>query len=123
MLIQKETHPGAISISAYEAGCVTVSGTQYTSPIVVTTDTVSVFEGVLDFALLESEHLLNITPDDCEILILGSGVNHAFLPPGKIKPIIDKGIAVECMSTRNACHTFQVLNYEHRKVVVLLFPE
>lgn len=122
MLIQKESPQGVISISAYQPGRITVSGKDYSTPIVLSKDTLTAFDTVKEFQLLTSEYLLAIIPKETEILLLGSGGKHQFLTPDKMAPIIKQGIAVECMSTRNACHTFQVLSYEYRKVVALLFP-
>jgi len=55
-------------------------------------------------------------PEGTEIIIIGCGENHQFLPQSEIKQINDIGIAIEVMATRQACHTFQVLTYENREI-------
>ncbi|PCI73052.1 MAG: hypothetical protein COB38_01955 [Gammaproteobacteria bacterium] len=38
-----------------------------------------------------------------------------------IKYLNDKGIAIEAMASRQACHTYEVLAHDRRKVNALIF--
>ena len=122
MLIQKETSTSKISIKGYTPGSINVMGKEFEHPILLTADSLESFDETTNFLDLTKEQLESLVKKDTELLILGSGENHHFLSPKETASLIEKGIAVESMSTRNACHTFQVLTYENRRVVALLFP-
>ncbi|TQV76782.1 hypothetical protein FLL45_02160 [Aliikangiella marina] len=122
MLIQKEVSHNKVTIKGYSPGVISMQSEDYRSPIVLTSETISRFENDIEFNQLSAEVLLNLVAEDTEILIIGSGAKHQLLPVEKVKALNDRGYAVESMSTRNACHTFQVLVHEYRKVVALLFP-
>jgi uncharacterized protein len=58
-----------------------------------------------------------------ELIILGTGARHRFIPPARFHPLIDRGIGLECMSTSAACRTYNVLISEERRVVLaILLP-
>ncbi|MFT6733606.1 MAG: hypothetical protein ACJAS9_001795 [Polaribacter sp.] len=40
-----------------------------------------------------------------------------------IKHINDKGIAIEAMASRQACHTYEVLTHDRRRVNALIFAD
>jgi len=122
MHIQKESGNTAISIKAYEPGKLTISGAEYDYPLLLSANGLTAFTATEDFSQLTAHHLESLVETDTEILLLGSGEKHQFLPANQTAQLIERGTAVECMSTRNACHTFQVLAYEKRKVIALLFP-
>ena len=122
MLIQKETNQNKISIKGYSPGEITLQTETYSSPIMLTANSVTRFEAVDSFESLEAKHIESLADKDTEMVIIGSGEKHQLITLAKIKSLNDKGIAVESMSTRNACHTFQVLVHENRKVTALLFP-
>ena len=55
-----------------------------------------------------------------EIILIGSGEQTDFLAPELIGLCGQQGIGVECMPTRSACRTFNVLAAESRRVVAIL---
>lgn len=122
MLIQKEKTTCEISIKAYSPGNINISGQNYQSPVLVSPGLLTLFQPISEFALLKTEHLLSIIPKETEILLIGSGAQHRFLPTQEISPLLKQGIGVEVMATRQACHTFQILALEDRKIIALLFP-
>ena len=122
MLLQKENSDSQIRIKSYTDRKLTVSGKTYKEPILLSASELSLFDKTDQFSKLTAEMLLPSIPQLTEIIIIGCGENQQFLPMSEIKQINDKGIAIEIMGTRQACHTFQVLAYENRKVIALLFP-
>jgi len=70
-----------------------------------------------DFAPLQAS--------SCKILILGTGQRLRLLAPVLLQLLYQKGIVVESMDSRAACHTYQVLSAEGRSVcgAILLLPE
>ncbi|KAJ6560296.1 DUF498-domain-containing protein [Mycena capillaripes] len=57
-----------------------------------------------------------------EILILGTGEEMAHPPPSFKSYLMDLGIQVDVMSTRNACSTYNLLAEEGRRVAAALAP-
>jgi uncharacterized protein len=63
------------------------------------------------------EPLLALQP---ELVIVGSGRQHRFVPPVLVRALIAKGIGVESMDTQAACRTYNILAGESRRVVAAL---
>lgn len=122
MLIQKESNNHAIAIKSYRPGVITIQEDEYKSPILVSNSKVIRFDKVEGFDNLNAKIISSLIQPEIEMLILGSGEHHQFLPMQEMTILNKKGIPVECMNTRNACHTFQVLTHENRKIIGLLFP-
>ena len=122
MLIETETTENRVSITGYRPGAIKVMAKEYRCPLLLSAQNLEKYQAVATFDELNAAHLQAIVNDETELLLVGSGEKHAFLPPKEIEDLLIRGIAVESMSTRNACHTFQVLVYENRKIVALLFP-
>lgn len=122
MLIQKETLSGQVSIKNYQPGCLIISGAEYRKAVVLTPQTISYFDGACAFNIMQITDYQLLTSDKPEIIIIGTGVTHDFILPEALAQLNKQGIAIESMATRQACHTFQVLSYEKRRVVALLFP-
>ena len=122
MLLQKEQNLNQIKIKGYKNKQINVSGELYDAPILLSAFELSMFSSAKHFSELTADLLLPKIPKGTEIILIGCGENHQFLRQKEIKQINDLGIAVEVMGTRQACHTFQVLTYENREVVALLFP-
>ncbi|WP_432784895.1 hypothetical protein AAEX37_01825 [Oligella sp. MSHR50489EDL] len=55
-----------------------------------------------------------------EIVIIGTGQKQRFLPHEVLQPLLAEGIGVECMDTRAAARTYNVLMNENRIVVAAL---
>lgn len=55
-----------------------------------------------------------------EIIIIGTGQKQRFISPAIIQPLLAAGIGVECMDTRAAARTYNVLMNENRIVVAAL---
>ncbi|WP_444994409.1 Mth938-like domain-containing protein [Aliikangiella sp. IMCC44359] len=121
MLIQKESDSNLISIKGYKPGFINVSGQSYDCGLILTPNQLTTISDEISFDKLEIGYLKNIISKETEILIIGTGEQHLFFPSNILSALNSMGIAAEAMATRQACHTFQVLSYEKRKVVALLF--
>lgn len=113
---------GGHRITAYGAGFVSVDETTFT-------DTVLLGEGapVTDFRErgpgdLDAATIARLRACDPEVVIVGTGARHVFLPPALTAPLMRTGAGVEIMSTSAACRTYNILRAEGRKVVALLLP-
>ncbi len=121
MLLQKEPNHNSINIKSYKAGEINISGTLYNRPILLQPSNVTIFESATNFSALNIDQLIERIPSETEVLLIGTGEKHLFLPQSAIQQINRLGLSVEVMATRPACHTFQILAYENRKVFALLF--
>jgi uncharacterized protein len=124
VLLQKEQNQNQsqIKIKGYKSGQINISDDFYETPILLNAFELSLFESVQHYSDLTAALLLPFIPKGTEIILIGCGEKHQFFPQKEIKQINDLGIAVEVMGTRQACHTFQVLTYENREIIALLFP-
>lgn len=60
--------------------------------------------------------------DAPEVLLIGTGLKHRFLPVAVTQALLTVGIGVEVMSTQAAARTYNILMAEGRRVVVALLP-
>ncbi len=101
---------------------IVISGTEHTSSVILRPrEVLAVNEPTAPSNLTESvlepfiEH-----SDDIDLVLLGTGSAHVFVPPKTLKPLRDKDIAVEVMDTAAAARTYNVLVAEGRRVAALL---
>ena len=76
-------------------------------------------------AILDLESLLAIDAArimalDPEVLLLGTGTQHAFPPAQFSARFLSRGVGFEAMNTGAACRTYNVLVGEQRRVVAML---
>ncbi|MET1253520.1 MTH938/NDUFAF3 family protein [Aliikangiella maris] len=121
MLIQKEPNTGPVSIKHYSPGKIHISGQDYQCTLHLTPTSLTPVGDDIQFSTLTTDYLLSLTDSETEVLIIGTGESHQFISTDIVQTLNQQGVAIEVMATRQACHTFQVLNYELRKVVALLF--
>ena len=55
-----------------------------------------------------------------ELIIIGTGKKQQFISPAILQPLLANGIGVECMDSRAAARTYNVLMNENREVVAAL---
>ena len=68
-------------------------------------------------ALQDFDPILALKP---EILILGTGKEHRFLPSAWTVSLFKQGLIAECMNNRAACRTYSLLMHEGRKIALAL---
>ncbi|MCW8879229.1 MAG: Mth938-like domain-containing protein [Kangiellaceae bacterium] len=121
MLFQKESNTNRVIIKGYEPGNIQISGQNFSSPVLIDESSIQEYP-TSSFDEIDFNQLIEAISEDTEVVILGTGEKHKMISATAIQKFNQKGIAVEAMGTRPACHTFQVLVHERRKVVALLFP-
>jgi uncharacterized protein len=118
--------PDQISVTAYGDGWIAINGERHTSSLVLgAAGRVSVWE-VNRFEALTEQHFAGLVHEGepaPELVILGSGSRLRFVPPGLLRPLIERRIGVETMDTAAACRTFNILAGEGRRVVAVLLIE
>jgi uncharacterized protein len=113
--------PGAKTIDSLDASGFTVVGQIFAPHLLIMGDHVQGVE-LPDSAAPTMAHLaallaLPIKPD---LILLGTGRAHRFIPPALRSEIKSQGIAFETMDTVTACRTYNVLLAEGRLIAGLM---
>ena len=112
-----------LSITAYGPDWIAVNGKSYQHLLLVSAaGTVAPWLGHDLFSDLDS-HCESVLQTGCEIVLIGCGKKHIFIPPHYLVSFTKQGIGVETMDTAAACRTFNVLASEGRKVTAILLLE
>jgi uncharacterized protein len=122
MLLQKEATDTKVNIKAYKAGEIKLNIGIFNQVVFLADGDKKDFDGAQDFEQLSFDELnrhLEVKP---EVFIIGTGNKHQLLSPKITQQINAMGIAIEAMASRQACHTYQVLTYEQRRVYALIYP-
>ena len=75
------------------------------------------------FEDLTPEHFAQLAQLEAEVVVFGSGARTRFALPAWLQPLMAQRVGVECMDTRAACRTYNILASEGRKVVAALLVE
>ena len=121
MLLQKESSSEAVHIKAYAEGTITLNIGKYSGVIFLQDNHLVDLSNKFNFDSINVQLLDEVSENSPEILIVGTGESHKILDVDLIKYLNDKGIAVEAMASRQACHTYEVLSHDRRKVNALIF--
>ncbi|PHS15877.1 MAG: hypothetical protein COA86_12705 [Kangiella sp.] len=121
MLLQKEIADGAVHIKAYSEGKIRLNIGEYTDLVILKEYKFVEINSIISFEELSTSLLDELTDNSPEILIIGTGFTHQIMDISLIKYLNDKGIAIEAMASRQACHTYEVLSHDRRKVNALIF--
>jgi len=75
---------------------------------------------VAAFDELQESHFSRFLALKPEVLLLGTGAKQQFPHPSLYHALTDAGICVEAMDTHAACHTYNILAAEDRKVIAAI---
>jgi uncharacterized protein len=108
-------------IAGYGKGMFRVSGVVYSRSILVFPDrTLEWPVGSFDDVNLDSFAAILASDPPVEVLLLGTGSRHEFMPPSMRRELRDAGIVLDTMDTGAACRTYNVLMAEDRRVAAAL---
>lgn len=107
-------------ITGYSQDWISINNLIYPQSVVVLPDELMLDWLVSDFECLTQAHFECLLPHQPEVVLLGSGAKHRFIPPQLIQALTDANIPVECMTTDAACRTYNILMAEGRKVAAAL---
>ncbi len=107
--------------TGHGAGYVTVNGTFYRAPLVVTPDAVFADWPVADPAELTADVLRRLLAHTPEIIILGTGTRQRFPDPAVLRPLFEARVGLEIMATPAACRTYNILAAEERRVLAAMW--
>ena len=120
MKLHLTTAEGNYLITGYGEDWIEVNKIRYRHSIILLPDTLVTDWPATDFETLAAAHFRPIAEMQPEVVLLGTGAKHRFIHPRISQPLIDKGIALECMGTAAACRTYNILMSEGRLVAAAL---
>lgn len=121
MLFNEDKSDARYQINRYDDQSITVAGQRLTMSCIVFADRLMTEfkpQSLTELTEMDLEPLITAAP---EILIIGSGKRHQFLPNTLRYYLETRNIGVECMTTPAACRSYTALLAEGRNVAALLF--
>lgn len=112
--------PNANLVRSYEPGRVQVRDREYTTSTIISASRIVENWPPRTIAELRAKHLLALTEDRPEVVILGTGETQVFPEPAVFVTLIDLGIGCEVMDNSAACRTYNILMSEQRQVTLAL---
>lgn len=123
MKLQPKIAVGQYAITGQGPDYVSINGQRHERSLIVGPRHLKADWPVARLEELKAEHLADISREDCDILLLGTGQRQRFPAPSVLKPLIDARIGVEIMDTAAACRTYHILTSEGRAVMAALIVE
>ena len=134
--LQPEQNNSQFSITGYGEDFIEINREKWYQSCIVSTSANPISWEPKCINDIKESNLSNIRTFNPQILILGTGKNHNFLPPHLICFNLEEAdknygflgvnnskstsLNIECMSTAAACRTFNILASEDRKVVAAI---
>ena len=108
-------------IAAYGPGLFRVSGVIHEQSIIVFPDRTEDW-AITSFDQIDADSFAAVAAavPPVEVLLLGTGARHEFVPPALRRTLREAGIALDTMDTGAACRTYNVLMAEDRRVAAAL---
>src|SRR5262245_28255127 len=121
MTIASARYPGRAPIDAYGNGGFRFAGMSHRGSLLCLPSGIYSWE-VCGIPALQSMHVQRVAAERAEIdlLLLGTGSEHAVPPSEVLEAIAEAGIGLEIMATGAACRTYNILLAEGRRVAAAL---
>lgn len=123
MKLHNSTNAAYQTVTAYDDKGVEINAVRYEHSLLVMPERAPVAWPLASFEELDAasfEALAALQPD---VVLLGTGERQRFVHPSLIRPLMGLGIGVECMDSKAACRTYNILMGEGRKVTLALIIE
>jgi uncharacterized protein len=111
------------TVTGYDDSGVEINAAPYAYSLIVMPETAPRAWDVPNFEALSALHFEQIEADKPDVVILGTGARQRFVHPRLIASLSARHIGVECMDSKAACRTYNVLMGEGRKVTLALIIE
>jgi len=108
------------TITGYDDSSVEINAIQFHHSLLVLPESAPVVWPVGDFSLLNESHFQLIEAHHPDVVILGTGAKQRFVHPSLTACLTQRRIGVECMDSKAACRTYNILMTEGRKVALAL---
>jgi uncharacterized protein len=107
-------------IRAFQPGMIQINDITLTKSVIISPSQLVQHWAPQSITELSAQSLKIIIDMKPDVLLIGTGSEHVFLPAEIYGELINHGIGVEVMETRAACRTFNALSAENRNVVAAL---
>ena len=111
------------TVTGYDDQGVEINAERFAFSLIVMPESAPRPWNVANFEALTAEHFDKIEEDTPDVVILGTGARQRFVHPKLIAALSRRHIGVECMDSKAACRTYNVLMGEGRKVTLALIIE
>jgi uncharacterized protein len=117
MTVATARYPGRAPIDAYGNGGFRFAGMSHRGSLMCLPSGIYAWDAP-GIAALQAGHVRRVVDERAEIdlLLLGTGFQHALPPSEVLKTIAEAGIGLEIMATGPACRTYNILLAEGRRV-------
>lgn len=115
-----DTNHAKFQIKAYQPGWIKINDQIITKNLIITPDELYpdwIAQTAKDIDHASLNIIETLQPD---VFLIGTGRDLIFLSIEVYGELINQGIGVEVMDTRSACHTFNALTSENRRVAAAL---
>ncbi|WP_085315791.1 Mth938-like domain-containing protein [Derxia lacustris] len=104
------------TVTAYGDGFIEINARRHETAVLVTPTAPVEDWPAANFEALAAEQFEAVLAHSPEVVILGTGAKQRFIHPRLIAQLIARRIGVECMDTKAACRTYNILMAEGRSV-------
>lgn len=123
MALAEDKSDAHYQIQSYLPGRIIINREIYTHSLIISPNQLITKWKPKDIQSLTEADLVEIATLKPEMILLGTGEKSLILPAKTLKPLLEQGFSVECMSTASACRTYTVLISEGRQVAAGLIIE
>ena len=111
------------TVTAYDDSGVEINAVRFSHSLLVLPELAPTTWAPRSFDDLKADDFAQISALSPDVVILGTGNRQRFVHPRLTSALTEKRIGVECMDSRAACRTYNILMGEGRKVVLALIFE
>jgi uncharacterized protein len=108
------------TVTGYDDGGVEINAKRFEFSLILMPEVAPRPWPVATFDALTADHFAAIAQDVPDVVILGTGERQRFVHPRLIAALTEKRVGVECMDSKAACRTYNILMGEGRKVTLAL---
>jgi uncharacterized protein len=111
------------TVTAYDESSIEINAIRFAHSLIVLPELPPMPWDVSQFSQLQAEHFAPIDALQPDVVILGTGARQHFIHPKHISSLTNRRIGVECMDSKAACRTYNILMAEGRKVALAVIVE
>ena len=123
MQLHLDSNIGVEVIVTVAADCITTRTGQFTTSFIITPECVLADWPPRQICELQTSDMEILLENNAEVYLVGTGLNQHFPSPALSRCFADAGKAVDFMTSRAACHTYNLLASEGRKVAAAVIIE
>ncbi len=111
------------TVTGYDDGGVEINAKRFDFSLLLMPEVTPRPWPVATFDALTADHFALIEQDVPDVVIIGTGARQRFVHPRLVQGLAARRIGVECMDSKAACRTYNILMGEGRKVTLALIIE